>query len=85
MQAIETKYLGATAYRGSRIKATTQGGESVTVPFDYASSDPHGEAVKALLLKTGWKGNMVSGGLRDGRCVWVFVDGSAILENPNGA
>lgn len=84
MQAIETKYLGPTNHRGARIKATTAGGDSVTVSYDYASHDPHGEAVKALLIKTGWKGNMISGGSSNGRCVWVFVDGSAILENPNG-
>jgi hypothetical protein len=33
-QAIETKYMGPTNTRGSRIKATAAAG-SVMVPFDY--------------------------------------------------
>ena len=84
MKAIISKYLGPTDYRGSRIRATAEGGHSVTVGYDCGSSDPHREAVKALLIKTGWKGNMVSGGMPDGRLCWLFVKSLGTLENPNG-
>jgi len=52
MQAIVTKYLGATNTRGSRIKATCEAG-SLTVPFDYSGSDyeRHKGACDALRLK----------------------------------
>ena len=65
MQAITTKYLGPTDYRGARIKATCQAG-SVTVPFPYEDSD-HDAAARALIAKLGWGGQWVSGGLPDGR------------------
>lgn len=54
-QAIETRYLGPTNYRGSRIKAYAFGG-SVTVPFDYGVPDDvnHLNAAFALVEKMGW-------------------------------
>ena len=52
MQAIVTKYLGPTNSRGSRIKATCDGG-SLSVPYDYALNeyDRHKQACDALRLK----------------------------------
>ncbi|NBV78014.1 hypothetical protein EBR66_07650 [bacterium] len=52
MQAIVTKYLGATNSRGSRIKATCEAG-SATVAYDYGLSDyeRHKQACDALRLK----------------------------------
>ena len=76
MQAIITKYLCPTNHRGARIKASCQAG-SITVPFEYCA-DPHKFACDALRAKLGWgvdtHGEMVSGGLPDGRgdC-FVFV------------
>lgn len=55
--AIQTKYLGPTNSRGSRIKAErADGGESVTVPYDYAlsTSDNHAAAIQALVDKLDW-------------------------------
>lgn len=58
--AIETKYLGPTNYRGSRIKATARDTfycderpKSVTVPLDYAldTDANHERAALALLPK----------------------------------
>jgi hypothetical protein len=55
MQAITTKYLPATNFRGSRIKATAQAG-SVTVPWDDALGVEanHRQAACALMAKFGW-------------------------------
>ena len=53
MIAIHTKYIGPTNTRGSRIKAYTTSGFSVTVPYPHALSYEkcHFEAVKALVAK----------------------------------
>ena len=79
MQAIITKYLGPTNFRGSRVKATCQAG-SVTLPWDDAldMEENHDRAANARSAKLGWNkppyGKMVSGGLPDssGDC-YVFV------------
>ena len=63
-QAIVTKYLGATNYRGSRVKATAYAG-SVTVCWDHALevSENHAKAAQALASKWGWdKFNDFAGG-----------------------
>lgn len=83
LQAIQTKYLGPTNSRGSRIKATAAAG-SVTVSWDYAldQCDNHRAAAKALCDKFGWitdtklgtRGNLESGQLADGSYVHVFAD-----------
>ena len=58
MQAIHTKFIGATNSRGSRIKAYTAGafgrkGFETTIPYDHAcdSLGAHFQAVKALIEK----------------------------------
>jgi len=48
LQKIRTRYTGATNRRGATIRATGRMG-SVTVPYDYAATDPHEVAVRALL------------------------------------
>jgi len=52
MQAIKTKYYGATNTRGARIKATCDAG-NVTVSWDYelGAEANHDSARKALQLK----------------------------------
>ncbi len=54
-QAIETKFLGPTNHRGSRVKATACAG-SITVPWDYSygAEDNHVFAARALALKLSW-------------------------------
>lgn len=53
MIAIETKYLGPTATKGSRIKAYTCNGHSATIEYNYSLSNEklHFESVKALKEK----------------------------------
>lgn len=72
MQAIVTKYLGATNTKGSRIKATASAG-SVTVGYDHAlnSSENHDAACKALADKMEWSGVWVGGGTETG---YVYVN-----------
>lgn len=69
MQAILTKYLGATDYRPSRVKAWCQAG-SVTVSWnhDVDVEANHAQAVQALLTKLGWGliKDWQSGGLPNG-------------------
>lgn len=74
MQAITTKYLPATNYRGSRVKATAQAG-SVTISFDLGlrDEDCHKEAALALCRKFGWEGSLIMGTTHNGDNVWVFI------------
>jgi len=72
MKAIQTKYLGATNTRGSRIKASDCDGNSITISYPYELS---GEAVfKAaavkLCEKMGWSDDLLGGGVKNG---YVFV------------
>lgn len=90
MQAIQTKYIGATNFRGSRIKATCERG-SITIPFDSQlnEEEAHKNAVAALvrgfaredvakyktpLDKNPWLRPMACGGLADGSYVHVFIE-----------
>ena len=55
MQAITTKYIGPTNFRGSRIKASCEAG-SITLPYDYSENDGgHYGAAVALIKKLGWE------------------------------
>lgn len=70
-QAITTRYIGPTNYKGSRVKAKAQAG-SITIEWDDAlnSEDNHTAAAKALMAKFGWDKHSViagSGELPDGR------------------
>lgn len=68
MKAITTKYICATNYRGSRIKAFDSDGNSVTISYDSELSyeGPYAKAAIALCKKMGWTGKLVSGGTKDG-------------------
>jgi len=82
MQAIQTKYMGPTNTRGSRIKATAEAG-SITVGYDHALSSEgnHNAAARALCEKLGWvpkpgvnrHTSTTSGQLKDGSYVHVFL------------
>jgi hypothetical protein len=71
-QAITTKYLGPTNRRGSRVKATTAGGDSLTLTWDDAlnSDTNHASAAQALAANLDWSGKWYAGGLKTGM---VFV------------
>jgi hypothetical protein len=71
MIAIETKYLGPTNTRGSRIKAFTCNGHSFSIPYPHELSNEkaHFAAVKALVKKYSldWNlDNMRYGGTKNG-------------------
>lgn len=72
MIAIETRYLGPTNTRGSRIKATANG-YSVTVPYPYnkrTGAEAHSVAALALCRKVGWADDLIAGSTDRG---YVFV------------
>jgi hypothetical protein len=82
MIAIETKYLSPTNTRGSKIKAYTCNGHSVTVGYDHSLSNEavHFEAVKALVKKYNldWDiSNMVYGGTKSG---YVFCFANSTIK-----
>lgn len=75
-QAIITKFIGPTNYRGARVKATAEAG-SVTIPWDHAQNpeDNHITAAKFLMQKFGWdKHNEILGGGYKNGYVFVMVD-----------
>ncbi len=73
MKAISTRFLPATNFRESRIKATAEGGNSITIgyPHEEDSGEPaHRVAALALQRKMGWPGTLIGGGTETG---WCFV------------
>jgi hypothetical protein len=86
MIAIETKFLPTTNCKGSRIKAFTCNGHSVTIPYPYEFTGHvcHFEAVKALAkkCKTHWElDKMRYGGTKQG---YVFCFADSIVEESRG-
>lgn len=74
MKAIVTKYHGPGNVRGSRISASDEDGNRVSVPYPYGENwrdgSTHIPAVKALCEKMGWHGKLIQGSLKGG---YVFV------------
>jgi hypothetical protein len=72
MKAIKTKYKGPTNYRGSRIIASDEDGNKVTIsyPYELSGEAVYRKAADALCSKMGWSGNLVGGSLKNG---YVFV------------
>ncbi len=79
MKAITTKYLGATNFRGSRIKAVAADGDKnppqVTLAYDHGLNidENHKKAAIALAWKLDWQGEWVGGSVEHGYC---FVNAS---------
>jgi hypothetical protein len=71
MQAIETRFIGPTDYRGARIKATAGGGATLTIAYDYEGNE-HRKAAEALRDKLGWTGELIEGSTTRGN-VYVFA------------
>ena len=65
-QAITTKFIGPTNFRGARINAKAAAG-SLTVGYEHGLniSDNHAMAAQALAEKLGWEGEYFQGGLPD--------------------
>jgi hypothetical protein len=72
MKAISTKYLSATNFKGSRIKAYDLDNNQVTIgyPHELSGEDVYRKAAEALRDKMGWTGELIGGGTKDG---YVFV------------
>lgn len=72
MKAIRTKYSGPTNTRGSRIIATDEDGNRISVPYEceFNSERAHAQGALALCKKLGWKGTLTAGSLGTG---YVFV------------
>ncbi len=66
-QAIITKFIGPTNFRGSRVKASADAG-SMTVNWDHALNHEqnHDRAAQALAEKLQWGGKWYGGGLLTG-------------------
>jgi hypothetical protein len=73
MKAIKTVYHGPGNVRGSRISASDEDGNRITIPYpDHAGMgmEAHAVAAKALCEKMGWDGKWYGGGLKN---CYVFV------------
>ena len=82
MIAIQTKYIGATNTKPSRIKAFTCSGYSCVIARDYELNDVdlHFKAVRALVEKhkLDWNVSIMNyGGVKDG---YVFTFHDSIVE-----
>jgi hypothetical protein len=87
MRAIQTKWLGPTNTRGSRVKASTEAfPRGVTVSWDYGAGNGtgqsdveanHDSAARAFIVSKGWHGVWVRGSTRDG---FVYVCLSREIE-----
>lgn len=89
MQSIQTKYLSATDFKGSRIKAKCWRG-SITIPFPHelTGDETHRAAVLALVTRflnedsskgtpretNFWNRSFVSGSFPNGSMAHVFLD-----------
>lgn len=57
MKAIQIKFLSPTNFKVARMKAFTEGGNSVTVPYQYELSNDELRAIyvaEALINKMNW-------------------------------
>lgn len=72
MKAIVTKYHGPTDYKGSRITASDEDGNRITIsyPHELSGEQVHRKAAQALCDKMGWSGELTGGSLKHG---YVFV------------
>jgi hypothetical protein len=72
MKAIKTKYKGPTDTRGSRIIASDEDGNRITIgyPYELSGEAVHRKAAEALCAKMGWGRDLVGGSLKNG---YVFV------------
>ena len=89
-QAIRTKFMGASGARGSRIKATSASGISISVayPHELHHGQRHAFAAMQLAEKLNWPGFYSGAALDDkGSSVFVCVvrDGDAIRGGYNDA
>src|ERR1700733_1724485 len=72
MKAITTTYHGPTNTRGSRITATDENGNRITIsyPYELSGEAVHRAAALALCAKMNWTGRLTGASLKRG---YVFV------------
>ncbi len=75
MKAIETRFLGPTNTRGSRIVASDSDSNRIEIGYSHElnSEGCHRQAAEALCQKMGWAGSLVGGSTKRGMC-WIFLD-----------
>src|SRR5271157_3365830 len=77
MKAIKTTYKGATNFKGSRIIASDEDGNRITIsyPYELSGEAVHRKAAEALCDKMQWTGKkgLIAGSLKNGY-VFVFSD-----------
>ena len=81
MQTIETKYIGATNCKGSRIKATHEGNaKTITTGYNHALNldENHQDAARQLMHGLKWDGEMHGGTTKTGMA-WVFVNNGGLV------
>jgi hypothetical protein len=81
MQTITTKYLSATNTTGTRIKATSSSGISMTRAYEYQLSgeENHEQVAMALALRLEWDYDFAVGDMPNGY-VFVPVDYSRLIS-----
>jgi hypothetical protein len=72
MKAITTRFHGPTDTKGSRVSATDEDGNRITISYSQVlnSEAAHAEAAIALCRKLGWAGRLIAGGTKHG---YVFT------------
>jgi hypothetical protein len=82
MQAIQTKYLGPTNHRGSRVKAWCDAGK-IIVSWDYALNawENHQKAAVALAEQLQWPGLYVGGALPNGDYAFVMTEAGSTAKH----
>src|SRR5689334_18153177 len=86
LQAIVTKYIGPTNFRGSRIKATAAAG-SITMAYRHELNieDNHAEAAKLLASKFDWAGFWYQGGMPNDSGYCFVIAGTPYREQHSPA
>jgi hypothetical protein len=74
MQAITTKYIGPSNTRGSRIKAETAQGETLTIDCagSISEEENHISAARSLAERLNWHGSFVGDRIKGARMVFVW-------------
>lgn len=75
MQAIRTRYHGATNTKGARFSAQCEAGR-IYMPYDYSldADQNHAKAAQQLVAKLGWPG-VYYGGTFEHDMYWVCESG----------
>jgi hypothetical protein len=82
MKSIQTKYVGPSNVRGSRVTADDGDGNRIVLGWrsEWNSEQNHAEAAVTLCKRMGWGGRLQGGDtLKGGRTVgmvWVWVNKS---------